>query len=66
MPPFSAYGWGIAAYQETGWLWPREMTDTCIASAPPDRIRQIADSAMSKGYESVWIYKDGHIKVINK
>ena len=66
VPPFSAYGWGIAAYQETGWLWPREMTDTCIASAPPDRIRQIADSAMSKGYESVWIYKDGHIKVINK
>lgn len=66
VPPFKAYGWGRAACHETGWSWPKEMTDTCIAPASGKQIRRMVSEAMAKGYGSVWIYRDGHIKVTNK
>lgn len=66
VPPFEAFGWGRAACQQTGWQWPKKLTDITVGDISQQRLRLITDSAMAEGYDNVWIYNNRHIQVITR
>lgn len=62
--PSEAFGWGIATRQETGYQWPKEISDTTITRDDAGMVGQLTRKALAEGYESVWIVDNQKVKVI--
>lgn len=62
--PSDAFGWGIAAQNETRYHWPDEWHDTCLHVDNSQAIRQIADSATRAGYKRVLLFRGERITTL--
>lgn len=64
--PVYAFGWGIAAANETNYEWPKEMEDSTIYKDEINNIPSIINHAFKKGYNCIWIVDNNHIEVVKK
>ena len=64
--PFDSFGWGNAVMKYNGYKWPKEVGDTVIDKKNKIVIEKIASTALSNGYDCVWLCNDKNISVIKE
>lgn len=63
VPPFDAFGYGIAALYENDYQWPTQRQDTTIAESDVSLLDSLQTAAYRKGYDQVWIVDGQHVEV---
>ena len=63
---FDSFGWGNAVMKYNGYKWPKEVGDTVIDKKNNIVIEKIASTAISNGYDCVWLCNDKNISVIKE
>lgn len=64
--PSDAFGWGLSAKYENGYKWPQEMADTTINRNDSLRVQELANRALAKGYDCVWVVNRKEVNVVRK
>lgn len=63
--PYDAFGWGWAIYKETGYEWPRKISNVAITEAETQKIDSIADSELkNEGSQRVLLVYGDTVKAI--
>lgn len=63
--PHEAFGWGIASLKQTGFTWPKKITNSDIFSQyDTDTVRSLATRAFCEGYDCVWVVRKDHLDVV--
>jgi len=63
--PYEAFGWGLAARNETHYTWPEHIYVETIDTEEKGKIRQAIDHARREGYHVFWIIEKDNITVLN-
>ena len=64
--PVEAFGWGIAAMQETNYKWPKYIYQEHIEASDKDKIPTLINKIYRRGYKTIWIVDRDSIKVLNE
>lgn len=63
--PHEAFGWGLAATNETEYKWPERIYVNTIDVKDKKEIPNIIKDARHQGYQTLWIIEKDMIKVLN-
>lgn len=63
--PFDSFGWGNAAIKYNGYKWPKQVCDTVIDNND-NNIEKLASTAISNGYDCVWLCNDKNVSIIKE
>lgn len=63
--PHEAFGWGLAATNETEYKWPERIYVNTIDVKDKKEIPNIIKDARHQGYQTLWIIEKDSIKVLN-
>ena len=63
--PYEAFGWGLAATNETEYKWPERIYVNTIDIKEKKDISNIINNAHHEGYQTFWIIEKDSIKVLN-
>lgn len=65
--PCEAFGWGISVKYATGMQWPKKLYNYTVAyDTNQNTIKTIAQKALNKGYDCVWVVNKNNIEVIKR
>lgn len=63
--PYEAFGWGLAACNETHYKWPKYINEELIDESKRAIIPSMIENAKKEGYRTFWIVEKDQIKVLN-
>lgn len=63
VPPVEAFAWGLSVRFYNDFEWPKEITDTLIDISEKEQVTIIANQALSKGADCVWIVNNKNVDI---